>query len=162
MGIHSAFQRVVTDSTDNVIVRLFRYGIVGGVAFVVDFGLLALLTEWAGLPYQLSAAISFLAGLVTNYLMSYKWVFNAQTAGNAEHIRDFVMFAIVGVIGLGLNALILWLFTEIVSIHYLLSKIISTVIVFFWNFFARQFIFSNTLFVCKINKLLHLPEKQQS
>lgn len=128
--------------TDNLFIRLFRYGIVGGLAFAVDFGLLALLTEWGGLPYQLSAALSFVAGLTTNYLMSVRWVFDAKTTGRAEHLRDFVLFAVVGIIGLGINAVILWLFTEIVSFHYLLSKIISTVAVFFWNFFARQYLFS--------------------
>ena len=41
--------------TDNTIVQLFRYTFVGGFAFVVDFGLLYVLTEYAHFHYLLSA-----------------------------------------------------------------------------------------------------------
>ena len=130
---------LLTGHTDNMLVQLFRYAFVGGTAFVVDFGLLALLTEWCGLNYQLSACISFIAGLTVNYLMSIRWVFNqSSTLPRSQKIADFVSFAIVGIIGLGLNALIMWLFTDILTLHYLLSKIISTVVVFFWNFIGRR------------------------
>jgi putative flippase GtrA len=46
---------------------------------------------------------------------------------------------VVGLIGLGLNALIIYIFTELAHVYYLLSKIISTIIVFLWNFLARRY-----------------------
>lgn len=152
MTLSIVFEKLMRRATNNVVIRLFRYGLVGGAAFAVDFGLLALLTELCGLPYQLSAALSFVAGLTANYLMSVRWVFNAKTEGRAARICDFVLFALVGIVGLGLNAFILWLFTEVVGLYYLLSKIVSTIVVFFWNFFARQFIFTNTILKCKLNR----------
>ena len=50
------------------------------------------------------------------------------------------MFALIGVVGLGLNELIIYLCTGVWGMWVMLSKIISTGIVFFWNFFARKYI----------------------
>lgn len=132
------FNKLFKEETDNVLIQLFRYGFVGGAAFLVDYGVLVLLTEVFGMHYLLSATISFILGLVTNYLLSVVWVFNNRTLGNRW--AEFTVFAIIGVIGLGLNALIMYVCTDKMGIHYMISKIISTVIVFFWNFFARKFV----------------------
>lgn len=132
------FRKLFTEETDNTFIQLFRYGFVGGAAFLVDYGFLFLLTEVFGIHYLLSATISFILGLITNYLLSVVWVFNNRKLANRW--AEFGVFAIIGVIGLGLNALIMYLCTDKIGIHYMLSKIISTVIVFFWNFFARKII----------------------
>ena len=132
------FNKLFKEETDNVLIQLFRYGFVGGAAFLVDYGVLVLLTEVFGMHYLLSATISFILGLVTNYLLSVVWVFNNRTLGNRW--AEFTVFAVIGVIGLGLNALIMYVCTDKMGIHYMISKIISTVIVFFWNFFARKFV----------------------
>ena len=130
--------RLFVAPTNNWMLQLFRYGFVGGVAFVVDYGSLFVLTHYAGVPYLWSAAIAFLLGLVTNYLLSISWVFRRN-----ENLRpwvEFLFFAIIGVIGLVLNELIMYVGTDMLHMHYMLSKLISTGIVFFWNFFARKFL----------------------
>jgi putative flippase GtrA len=116
--------------------QLVRYTFVGGLAFLVDFGLLYVLTDGAGLYYLLSATLSFLAGLVVNYVLSVSWVFSRRTL--ESRWAEFLIFAIIGVVGVGLNALFMWLFTEVVGLHYLVSKMGSAVLVFLWNFFARK------------------------
>ena len=134
--MRNLFNKLFKEETENTLIQLFRYGFVGGAAFLVDYGVLVLLTEVFGMHYLLSAPISFILGLVTNYLLSVVWVFNNRTLGNRW--AEFTVFAIIGVIGLGLNALIMYVCTDKMGIHYMISKIISTVIVFFWNFFARK------------------------
>ena len=47
-------------------------------------------------------------------------------------------FLLIAVIGLGLNELIMYACSDLLGLHYLLSKIVATVIVFFWNFLARR------------------------
>jgi putative flippase GtrA len=143
----SIIQNLISEKTDNLLIQLFRYTFVGGIAFVVDFGLLFLLTDYGGLHYQCSAALSFIAGLGVNYLLSIRWVFHAEPEGRNQ-VADFLMFAAIGVIGLLLNALIIYLCTELLGIYYLLSKIISTIIVFLWNFLGRRFILSNIIHLC--------------
>lgn len=121
-----------------LIVQLLRYSVVGGVAFLVDYGSLWLLTEVVGLHHLVSAAIAFILGLVCNYVISTAWVFGESKVNNRW--VEFAIFSIIGVIGLGLNELIIYLCTDVCGLHYMLSKIISTIIIFFWNFFARRFI----------------------
>lgn len=127
--------------TDNALLQLFRYGFVGAIAFVVDYGTMILLREVAGLNYLLAAAISFLLGLTVNYLISISWVFNTGRHVNPK--VEFIAFTLIGVIGLGLNELIMYISTDCLSIHYMLSKLISTALVFFWNFLARKVMLFN-------------------
>lgn len=124
--------------TESTFIQLFRYGFVGGLAFLVDYGTLVLLTEFAGMHYLLAATISFILGLITNYLLSITWVFSQHKLNNRW--VEFLLFAFIGVVGLGLNDAIMFLCTERCGIHYTLSKIIATAIVFFWNFLARKLI----------------------
>ena len=124
--------------TESTFIQLFRYGFVGGLAFLVDYGTLVLLTEFAGMHYLLAATISFILGLITNYLLSITWVFNQHKLNNRW--VEFLLFAFIGVVGLGLNDAIMFLCTERCGIHYTLSKIIATATVFFWNFLARKLI----------------------
>lgn len=127
-----------TGEAKGTIVQLFRYGFVGGAAFIVDYGALYILTEYAGFHYLLSATIAFILGLLTNYLLSISWVFNNGKMSN--RLLEFLVFALIGVIGLGLNTIIMYISTDLLGVHYMISKIISTILVFFWNFFARKFI----------------------
>lgn len=125
------------DKTDSTLVQLFRYTFVGGIAFLVDFGALYALTEGAGLHYLVSAAISFCLGLLTNYSLSVAWVFPKRRL--RSRWAEFGVFGLIGLVGLGFNELTIWLLTEKLGLHYLMSKIASTVGVYLWNFFARKF-----------------------
>lgn len=124
--------------TDSTFIQLFRYTFVGGFAFIVDFGLLYVLTEFAHLHYLTSAAIAFLAGLVVNYVLSKLWVFSKSSY--KSKVTEFIVFALIGVVGLGFTELLMWTFTDVVGAHYIVSKIFTTILVYFWNFFARKII----------------------
>lgn len=127
--------------TSNVYIQLLRYGIVGGISLVGDAGTLYALTEFAGVQYLVSACAGFCVGILINYFLSIAWVFTSKGA-HASRGGEFLGWVIIGLIGLGLNALIMWFFTELLSVYYLGSKLISTVIVFIWNFAARRFLIS--------------------
>jgi putative flippase GtrA len=121
--------------------RGLRGQIVRGVAvslvsFALDFGLLALLTEVTRLHYLVSAAISFLLGTTLSWLLSVRWVFDLRRY--ASKAAEYGVFVFVGVVGLGLNEILLWAFTERLGIYYLLSKIAAASLVFFWNFGMRK------------------------
>jgi len=131
-------EKLLKSQTDNTLIQLFRYTFVGGVAFIVDFSLLFIFTDFFGIYYLISAALAFLLGLTTNYILSIIWVFNKRTLKNRW--LEFGIFSLIGIIGLGFNEFIIWFFTEHVYFHYLQSKIVSTVFVYLWNFFARKFI----------------------
>ncbi len=133
--------KLFVNSTNNLLTQLFRYVFVGGIAFVVDFGLLFVLTEYLHLYYIVSATISFIAGLLTNYLLATAWIFKNPKIKNRT--GEFIAYALIGVVGLLLNNAILYLLTSIIGIYYLLSKIITAAIVMLYNFFGRRLLYRN-------------------
>ncbi|WP_294477383.1 GtrA family protein [uncultured Bacteroides sp.] len=135
------FYKLLVLPTSNVICQFVRYAFVGGLAFVVDFGLLYVLTEYLSLYYILSASLSFIVGLLINYFISILWVFSDYKSSN--RVAEFIYFALIGIVGLLLNVFILWLITEFFDIYYMYSKLIAAVVVYLWNFLARKyFLFS--------------------
>ena len=132
------FKKIFYGASDKLLIQFVRYFFVGGFAFIVDFGLLYILTEYAGLHYLLSATLSFIAGLVVNYIISCIWVFNNSKFRN--RIVEFLFFAAIGVVGLGFNDLLIWLFTDCIGTHYMFSKIVAAAMVYLWNFFARKYL----------------------
>ena len=146
------FKELFAGETDNTFIQFFRYLFVGGFAFVVDYGTLMLLVEVFGFNAKLAAVIAFILGLAVNYILSTLWIFKNSKIGN--RLAEFAAFALIGVIGLGINELIIWLFDDVIAPrqplsfipedkYYLIGKLVSTAIVFIWNFAARKFIIFN-------------------
>ncbi len=135
---YKKIRSVFRGKTNNTLLQLIRYTFVGGLAFLVDFGTLFLLTEYFDIHYLVSAGIAFLFGLILNYFLSVKWVFNSRAMEN--RFLEFLLFMFIGLVGLVLNELFIWILTDIILIYYLYSKIITTFLVYFWNFFARKLI----------------------
>jgi len=129
--------RLLKEKTNNTWIQLFRYTFVGGFAFSFDFGSLYVFTEHLNIHYLISAAIAFLLGLIVNYSLSVLWVFDKQST--KSKLLQFAIFALIGIIGLALNEIIIWFITEIMTVHYLFSKLISTAVVYLWNFFVRKY-----------------------
>ncbi|NDW12802.1 GtrA family protein [Bacteroides sp. 214] len=130
--------KFLSGKTDKTLLQLVRYTFVGGFAFIIDFSLLWFFTEICHLHYLISATLSFLAGLITNFILSTKWVFNNSKVANKK--LEFLLFGLIGAVGLGLNDLFMWLLTEYGNAHYLVSKIGVVFVVYLWNFFARKYL----------------------
>lgn len=131
-------KKLLKDETNKTLIQMFRYLFVGGAAFIVDFISLFILTDFFGIYYLISAAIAFILGLIANYFLSIGWVFNKRKLSK-RHI-EFGVFALIGIVGLGLNEVFIWFLTEDLQIYYLMSKIFAAVIILFWNFFARKYV----------------------
>lgn len=116
--------------------QFIRYVGVGGFSFAVDFTCLYFLTEHLGLHYLISATFAFCAGLFTNYLLCLLWVFDFRRMANRMH--EFLVFGAIGIAGLLLNNLLLWLLTDFAGLHYLLSKVFSAAFILFFNFSLRR------------------------
>ncbi|WP_077152602.1 GtrA family protein [Bacteroides bouchesdurhonensis] len=135
------YRKILFENTTNLFIQLFRYTLVGGLAFVVDFGLLFFLTEYVRLHYLISATISFLAGLLVNYVISTQWIFRDSKIKNKK--VEFILFGLIGVIGLILNNVLIYLFTDVVGLYYMLSKLVTAIIVYMWNFLGRRYFLFN-------------------
>ena len=145
--------------------EFLRYIVVGGIAFVVDFGSLYLFKEFVfyKLEYNIyySTTVGFIFGLIANYILSLKFVFTqAKDQGKGRDTKSFLIFAIIGLIGLGLTQLGMYtgcdllkpqldslmsyigglIGYDLVKYGYLLVKCIVTLIVLLWNYLGRKII----------------------
>ena len=141
--------------------RFFKFAIVGTLGAVIDFGVLNLMYKvfnWSLLAstpsftrvvradillsddFQLSASksLSFTCAVLSNFVWNRLWTFPES---RERPIRtQLLQFALVNVIGLGINILVLVnlaaLFSHFVPdpFDYNLANAIAIIIVLFWNF----------------------------
>ena len=116
--------------------QFMRFCVVGGICFLVDYALLFLLTEYAGLNYLLSSALSFLLSTIVNYCLSMRFVFQGRS--DLRKSAEFLAFVLLSLLGLGLTELLMWIGVGLAGIHYLLTKIGVTAIVLVYNFVTRK------------------------
>ncbi len=112
-----------------------RFIIVGGLSFLIDYGLLFALTEFVGINYLYSSGISFVVSVIFNYILCVKYVF--KKAGK-QSFRQRVLFIGSSIIGLFLNQFCMWIGVEFLKLHYMLTKILATAIVTFWNYVMKR------------------------
>lgn len=116
--------------------QIVRFGMVGVLAFLIDYGVLLLLTEVAGIHYLISSAVAFLVSVIFNYILSVAFVF--ETDKNRSKGIEFGLFALMSAGGLGINQLMMWLLSDLMFIPYQLSKILTTAVVMVYNFITRK------------------------
>ena len=126
--------------TDNGFLKFFRYCFVGGIAFIVDYGVSALIFFLMGnnaVSTVCGTTAGFVCGLLVNFLLSKKFVFteDAKTGKKSE----FLWYTVIGIIGWGLNVLLMLVATEwVFSINQYAAKIVVAMIVLVYNFLARK------------------------
>ena len=111
------------------------YVLIGGIATVVDMGILFLLTSVAGVYYLISSAISYLFGMITNYSLNKTYNFKNKIK---KVMMQFGVFASVALVGLVINQIVLYVLVDFFNMHYLLAKIISVAIVMFYSFIGHD------------------------
>jgi putative flippase GtrA len=132
-------KQFLTSNPDSGLVKMIRYGFVVVIAAPIDLGGYILLKSELHLYVVLAATVSFSASLLVNYFLSIRWVWTNHS-GRQRHI-DATIFAIIGVVGLGITDLVVWIFTSVVGTNYIVAKLLAFVIVYFWSFGARHFLF---------------------
>ncbi len=138
------FKKLFVGDTDNTLIQFFRYLFVGGLAFVVDFALSYIVFRFVFHEQKefgwIANALSFIAGLVVNYIISTFWIFKSSKVENK--LVEFISFAAIGVVGLLITIGITVLFEkwlgDTTHLFQIIAKIVSTAVSFLWNFFARK------------------------
>lgn len=123
---------------DPLVHELGRYTVVGGLASLVDVGLLVGLTHWGALYYLQAATIALGCGLILSYVLSIAWVFHERRLHSP--LCELGLFTLIGGIGLIGNGVCMWILTEYAHLHYLYSKMGAALCVFLWNFLAKKYV----------------------
>ncbi|MCQ2752545.1 MAG: GtrA family protein [Coriobacteriales bacterium] len=119
-----------------LVIQFSKFSVVGFIAFVIDYGLLVLLTDVFQVHYLISATISFSVSVIFNYFASMRYVFKHKEG--KSRVVECIIFIVLSVIGLGINNLLMWLGTDVLGITYLITKIFATAVVLVWNFVTRK------------------------
>lgn len=140
--------------------EIFRYLLVGGIATIFDYAVWYIFFTWL-LPSSLvgavwsviiSTAMGFLVGLLVNWVLSLVFVFRqVQNVEKARSTKSFLIFAIVGLIGLAITEIGMLLANVLPSFSFLgfaqflghewkwwFTKVTMTCIVLAWNYLGRK------------------------
>lgn len=131
----------VRNDTIHIAKQFQRYFGAALVGYGFDFGTLVLLHTMLHVHYLLATTCGFIVGLVVLYVLSNRFVFGKSKIASKK--IEFGVFALIGIFGLGILNLLMWILTGELGMNYILSKIIATVFVYAWNFFARRTLYHN-------------------
>ena len=124
--------------------QFITYFCVGGIATVVDWVLFYILANVLNIHYSVSTIISFIFSTVVNWFVGRIWTFKDNEKYKDNKGRELVLIFAVSAVGMGANVLLMWIFVTLLGMDSpflkMVSKILSTTIVFFWNFFSRKLI----------------------
>lgn len=110
---------------------------VGGCAFVADWFTLFLL-GLVSVHYLLAAPVGFVVGLLVNFLLAKLIVFKEDA--KVDKKTEFIIYTLIGVVGLLFTEGLMFVFTEWLKFHPLISKVFAAGIVLIWNYVAKKFI----------------------
>lgn len=132
------------------VLEILRFGLVGGVSFVVDFGFLMFFQEVCGWKsihngVLLSTALAYMLSLAAHYFMSVFWVFRGHAVKSGrDHAVAGSLFVVCYAIGFALTELGMWVGVTLLAFNYLLVKMVVTGIVMVWNYCGQKlFVFRN-------------------
>lgn len=125
--------------------EFLRYAVVGGIAFLADFGTLVaaqeLFLENFAWGVYAATVIGFIAGLAVNYFLSLAFVFTqAQDKGKGRNLKSFAIFGLIGLFGLLWTELGMFIGIELLNWNYMIVKILVTGAVLVWNYLGRKII----------------------
>lgn len=106
---------------------LFAFAQIAAMAgTAVDFIFYIFFTEIVGLWYVISNIIGATMGAITNFLMGRYWVF---TSTKRKIESQAIRYTLVSLGSLILNTIGVYLFTDILGLHYVWSKVIVSIFI---------------------------------
>ena len=117
-----------------------RYSGAGAIGTGAHYAVLVLLVEIASIHPAIAAACGATVGATVNYLLNYRMTFRST----ARHTVAAPRFALVALLGMALNAGVVFLFVRLGG-HYLVGQVAATLLVLTLGFLASQFwVFSDS------------------
>ncbi|MEZ4510087.1 MAG: GtrA family protein [Eubacteriales bacterium] len=126
---------------ERIPVQAIKYGLAAFGGFVADYAALLVLKEWVGLHYLVAVPIAFLIGIAVNYLIGIWIVFQR---GNLSLFKELALFLTISLLALAITEGSMYLITDLLKIDYRISRLISGVVTYLFNFFSRRFVIYRT------------------
>lgn len=117
--------------------ELARYFAVSLAALAVDMATLSACLRLLHLGLAGSATAGFAVGALVAYLLSVRWVFRARTMAHAPAV-EFLTFVGIGIAGLGVTQLVLWLGVTELGLLPEAVKLAAAGVTFAFNYAVRK------------------------
>jgi len=114
---------------------MLKFCMTGMTGLVIDFSITYLLKEDLSVNPYLSNAMGFVAAATSNFYINKKWTFKDKSS---KMLHQYLLFVSISAIGLLLNTAFLYLFFQYMAISFYISKVLSVIVVFAWNFTANS------------------------
>ena len=114
--------------------QFIRFAGVGILGTIAHYTTLLALVQTMNVNAVISSCIGFVAGALVNYHLNYRYTFRSAK----RHSEAMVKFFTIALIGLLINAFIMYCSVEILRFQYLLSQMAATAVVLFWNFTGNR------------------------
>lgn len=115
--------------------QFILYGVIGVLSASLDFFVFTFLTHLS-LNYLLANVISVNCGIITSFILNRQFNFKVKN----RSLKRFLTFYAVGLLGLCVSSIFLWLFVEIFYVKVLVSKIIVIFIITIMQFSLNKLI----------------------
>lgn len=116
--------------------NLILYGIIGAFCAGLDFVIYSLLCHFDIMPYLWANVISIHCGIFCSFILNRGYNFRVKD----KVLKRFLSFYIVGLIGLGISELMLYLMVDLAAWNEIVSKLISVVVVALVQYFLNRVI----------------------
>jgi putative flippase GtrA len=113
-----------------------RYFGASVVALAIDAALYSALIRLLGVHYLVAAPAGFAVGVVVVYALSTRWVFPERRLKDPG--SEFAIFVFVGMAGMLINQISIYLFVERLDMFYEAAKLSAAVATFGFNFVGRK------------------------
>lgn len=123
--------------------KLVKYIISGGTAATTDIVLLYFFTSIMGIWYLFSAILAFLIAFIVSFTLQKFWTFEDYATDQLK--SQMLLYFIITATNLVINTLLMYVFVDLLNVHYLLSQVIVGAIVACQSYFVYQkFVFKNS------------------
>jgi putative flippase GtrA len=114
--------------------QLARFCAIGFVCYAVGLGVLAALTEFAGVHYLASYVVAYLLAGATGYVLNGRYTFAARQLAPAGYAR----YVFVNSIVLALNGVLLWVLVDLLHTWYVPATLVLAVLGIPVSFLAHR------------------------
>lgn len=118
--------------------HIIRFGCVGCLNTIFDFGIFVLLNSLFGFNYIISQIVSYSSGTLNSYIFNKFWTFN-DTKTKKKTTKEIIQFIVVNSASLGVSLIGLSILMKDSSMNSMYAKIISMVLAQLVNFLGYRF-----------------------
>lgn len=149
-------EKIILFVKSNTFKQLMKYGVVGGVGFVIEFGIFFLLNNYLNVHYPFSSqvanivdhtlsvetvdtgishVISCVVAITNNFILNSYFTFKITD----HKLKRFLSFFGIAAVGLIISTSLLTFFIHTIGLNDLLGKLIATCIVAILQFGFNKF-----------------------